>query len=57
LSKRGNSAKIHPGLGFIWGIPVESGLRKTVECCLANEIWCQRVADGRYRGERLGLVK
>jgi hypothetical protein len=21
LSKRGNSAKIHPGLGFIWGIP------------------------------------
>ena len=22
LSKRGNSAKIHPGLGFIWGIPV-----------------------------------
>ena len=20
-SKRGNSAKIHPGLGFIWGIP------------------------------------
>ncbi len=24
LSKRGNSAKIHPGLGFIWGIPVKS---------------------------------
>ena len=23
LSKRGNSAKIHPGLGFIWGIPVK----------------------------------
>jgi hypothetical protein len=22
LSKRGDSAKIHPGLGFIWGIPV-----------------------------------
>ena len=21
LSKRGNRAKIHPGLGFIWGIP------------------------------------
>jgi hypothetical protein len=21
LSKRRNSAKIHPGLGFIWGIP------------------------------------
>jgi hypothetical protein len=24
LSKRGNSAKIHPGLGFIWGIPVQA---------------------------------
>jgi hypothetical protein len=24
LSKRGNSAKIHPGLGFIWGIPVQT---------------------------------
>jgi len=24
LSKRGNSAKIHPGLGFIWGIPEEA---------------------------------
>jgi hypothetical protein len=23
LSKRGNSAKIHPGLGFIWGIPAK----------------------------------
>jgi hypothetical protein len=22
LSKRGDSAKIHPGLGFIWGIAV-----------------------------------
>ena len=24
LSKRGNSAKIHPGLGFIWGIPAQT---------------------------------
>ena len=23
LSERGKSAKIHPGLGFIWGIPVK----------------------------------
>ncbi len=28
LSKRGNSAKIHPGLGFIWGIPDKTS-RKT----------------------------
>jgi hypothetical protein len=29
LSKRGNSAKIHPGLGFIWGIPVHLSARST----------------------------
>ena len=28
LSKRGNSAKIHPGLGFIWGIPAKSSVRR-----------------------------
>jgi dTDP-glucose 4,6-dehydratase len=38
--------------------PVESfatGLRKTVEWYLANGGWCDRVEDGAYRGERLGL--
>lgn len=33
----------------------ESGLRKTVEWYLANSDWWQRVEDGSYQGQRLGL--
>ena len=32
-----------------------TGLQKTVEWYLANREWCQRVSDGSYRRERLGL--
>ncbi|MCG7916087.1 MAG: dTDP-glucose 4,6-dehydratase, partial [Candidatus Thiodiazotropha weberae] len=32
----------------------ETGLRKTVQWYLENNLWCQRVLDGSYRGERLG---
>ena len=38
--------------------PVESfetGIRKTVEWYLNNKTWWQRVQDGGYQGERLGL--
>ncbi|WP_006786471.1 dTDP-glucose 4,6-dehydratase [Thiorhodospira sibirica] len=33
-----------------------SGLAKTVDWYLANRSWWERVRDGRYRGERLGLL-
>lgn len=33
----------------------ESGLRKTVEWFLANRDWWERIRNGLYRGERLGL--
>lgn len=33
----------------------ETGLRKTVQWYLDNQSWCQRVQDGSYRRERLGL--
>ncbi|MEN8220074.1 MAG: dTDP-glucose 4,6-dehydratase [Pseudomonadota bacterium] len=33
----------------------ETGLRKTVQWYLDNRDWWQRVRDGSYRGERLGL--
>ena len=33
-----------------------SGLRKTVEWYLANRAWWQRIRDGVYRGERLGVL-
>ena len=32
LSKRGNSAKIHPGLGFIWGIPAQAAPTRRFRC-------------------------
>jgi dTDP-glucose 4,6-dehydratase len=34
----------------------ESGLRKTVEWYLANRSWWERIRNGVYRGERLGVV-
>lgn len=33
----------------------ETGIRKTVLWYLENSVWCGRVKDGSYRGERLGL--
>ena len=33
----------------------ESGIRKTVEWYLNNKTWWQRVLNGSYQGERLGL--
>jgi len=33
----------------------ESGLQLTVEWYLQNRRWCERVTDGSYRGQRLGL--
>lgn len=33
----------------------ETGLSKTVEWYLSNQIWCQHVQDGSYQRERLGI--
>ncbi|MGE6648198.1 dTDP-glucose 4,6-dehydratase [Shewanella colwelliana] len=33
----------------------ETGLRKTIEWYLTNQIWCQHVQDGSYQRERLGI--
>ena len=34
-----------------------TGIRKTVEWYLENSIWCNRVKDGSYQGERLGVIE
>ena len=34
-----------------------TGIRKTVEWYLENSIWCERVKDGSYQGERLGVIE
>jgi dTDP-glucose 4,6-dehydratase len=36
---------------------IASGIKKTVKWYIENSIWCNRVKDGSYQGERLGLVE
>lgn len=50
-----DGAKIKRELGWQPLETFESGIRKTVEWYLKNRTWWQRVQDGSYSGERLGL--
>ncbi|MBI3949437.1 MAG: dTDP-glucose 4,6-dehydratase [Acidobacteria bacterium] len=50
-----DATKIQRELGWSPRETFESGLRKTVQWYLENQAWWQRVLDGSYRGERLGL--
>jgi len=50
-----DASKIARELGWKPAETFETGLRKTVEWYLQNNQWWQRVRDGSYRGERLGL--
>jgi dTDP-glucose 4,6-dehydratase len=51
-----DASKIERELGWTPNETFESGIRKTVEWYLANETWWQRVLDGSYQGERLGIA-
>jgi dTDP-glucose 4,6-dehydratase len=50
-----DATKITRELGWSARESFESGLRKTVAWYLDNQVWCDRVQSGTYRGERLGL--
>jgi dTDP-glucose 4,6-dehydratase len=50
-----DASKIQRELGWQPEETFETGLRKTVQWYIDNGDWCQRVLDGSYRGERLGL--
>jgi dTDP-glucose 4,6-dehydratase len=50
-----DASKIQNQLGWEPQETFETGLRKTVQWYLDNRNWWQRVRDGSYRGERLGL--
>src|SRR4051812_13816112 len=50
-----DASRVQKTLGWAPRETFESGLRKTVEWYLANRTWWERVLDGRYRGERIGL--
>lgn len=48
--------KIQRELGWVPEETFESGLRKTVTWYLSNLGWCQRVQDGSYQRQRLGVA-
>jgi len=51
-----DASKIEKELGWNPAETFESGMRKTVLWYLENEGWWQRVLDGSYAGERLGVI-
>ena len=51
-----DALKIERELGWVPEETFESGIRKTVEWYIANSDWWQRVLDGSYQGERLGVI-
>ncbi|WP_256350157.1 dTDP-glucose 4,6-dehydratase [Enterobacter sp. ENT03] len=50
-----DASKIEQELGWKPTETFESGIRKTVQWFLQNPTWWQRVLDGSYAGERLGI--
>jgi dTDP-glucose 4,6-dehydratase len=50
-----NSEKIRNELGWQPIESFETGLKKTVRWYLDNCAWCQRIQDGSYQRQRLGL--
>ena len=47
--------KIQRELGFSPAVDFASGIRRTIEWYLGNRRWCDRISNGVYRRERLGL--
>ena len=52
-----DASKIEKELGWTPNESFESGIKKTVEWYLENTNWWQRVLDGSYNLERLGVGK
>lgn len=50
-----DATKIESELGWTPKQTFESGLRLTIEWCLANKDWVKHVQDGSYQRERLGV--
>lgn len=52
-----DASKIADVLGWKPEETFKSGIHKTIQWYLDNEVWCTRVQDGSYQGQRLGLIK
>ena len=50
-----DATKIEQQLGWHPAETFETGIKKTVQWFLANQSWCNRVQDGSYQRDRLGL--
>ncbi len=50
-----NASRIKTELGWSPQVSFSEGLKRTVDWYLNNQQWWQRIQDGRYRQERLGL--
>lgn len=50
-----DATKIKETIGWVPAESFETGIRKTVEWYLNNREWWQKVLDGSYQGERLGV--
>ena len=51
-----DASKIAKEHGWLPEETFETGLRKTVQWYLDNQKWCQRIQDGSYQRERLGVI-
>jgi len=51
-----DATKIADELGWTPEETFETGIKKTVQWYLENQTWCDRVKDGSYQGERLGVI-
>jgi len=51
-----DASKIASELGWTPDETFESGIKRTVEWYLDNHTWCERVQDGSYMRERLGVI-
>jgi len=52
-----DATKIAEELGWVPEETFETGIKKTIQWYLNNNTWCDRVKDGSYQGERLGVIK
>jgi len=50
-----DSSKLQRELGWMPSVNFEDGMSQTVDWYLANQPWVQRVLDGSYRMERIGV--
>lgn len=50
-----DASKIKQELGWKPNETFNSGMRKTVEWYLNNQVWVENILNGKYRCERLGL--